>query len=220
MKRLLLLGVSGLAAVVTTAVLVAPALGTSPPPRLGLPRSTNLADLAPATLASIRFQRVEQAIAAGYVIDSPCVSDPEMGGMGVHYANHALMNDPALDPGKPEILVYQPDRNGRLRLGALEYFRRAADQTPPIDQSDKPTLFGMRSTVSCRRTRPTTGGTTTCTSGSGGPTRAGSSPRSTRTSTAPPDRGALSRRGAAPAGRTTRRPGIDAVQPDGEVSVS
>lgn len=143
MKRLLLLGVSGLAAVVTTAVLVAPALGTSPPPRLGLPRSTNLADLAPATLASIRFQRVEQAIAAGYVIDSPCVSDPEMGGMGVHYANHALMNDPALDPGKPEILVYQPDRNGRLRLGALEYFRRAADQTPPIDQSDKPTLFGM-----------------------------------------------------------------------------
>ena len=143
MKRLLLLAVSGLAAVVTTAVLVAPALGTSAPPRLAVPPSTNMFDLAKATLASVRFQRVEQAIAAGYVLDSACVSDPTYGGMGVHYANHALMDNPALDPAKPEILVYVYDRNGRLRLGALEYFRRAADQTAPIDESDKPTLFGQ-----------------------------------------------------------------------------
>jgi hypothetical protein len=145
MKRLLAFGVTGLAAVIATAVLVAPALGTDA--RQGQAQAVvaggDTVELAKAMIVSLRFRTVDKAIAAGYVIDSPCVSDPTYGGMGVHYMNHALANDPAIDAAKPEILVYQPNRNGQLILGAVEYFRRAADQTPPIDQSDKPTLFGV-----------------------------------------------------------------------------
>lgn len=147
MKKLLAFGVSGLAAVVATAVLVAPALGIGARQAVVqgqvMVGAENSIDLARAFLASLKYPTPEQAIAAGYVIDSPCVADPTLGGMGVHYMNHALANDPAIDAAKPEILVYQPNRAGQLRLGALEYFRRAADQVPPIDQSDKPSLFGV-----------------------------------------------------------------------------
>ena len=51
---------------------------------------------------------------------SECVSHPELGGMGHHYVNLALM-DGELDPAAPEVLVYEPMRNGRLRLVAVEY---------------------------------------------------------------------------------------------------
>jgi hypothetical protein len=148
MKRLLAFGVSGLAAVIATAVLVAPALGTDPrtlQANAEIAGGSDSIDLARAFLVSLKYPTPQQAIAAGYVIDSPCVSDPVLGGMGVHYAHLGLMNDPAIDAAKPEVLVYNFNRAGQLRLSALEYFRRAADQNPAdgLDQSDKPVLFGM-----------------------------------------------------------------------------
>jgi hypothetical protein len=147
MKKLLAFGTAGLAALVATAVLVSPALGTGSTGAATQPAALVSVggglDLTRAIIATARFQSVQQAQAEGYVIDSPCISDPALGGMGVHFMNHALANDPAIDPTRPEILVYEPGPAGVLRLVALEYFRRAADQVPPIDQSDKPTVFGQ-----------------------------------------------------------------------------
>jgi len=51
--------------------------------------------------------------------------------------------DPAIDSLRPELLLYVPKENGKLRFVGVEYMRRAADQTPPIDSSDKPSLFGV-----------------------------------------------------------------------------
>jgi hypothetical protein len=145
-RKLLAFGVAGLAAVIATAVLVAPALGTGARTAIvqgeTITSAQTSVDLARAFLVSLRYPTPQAAMAAGYVLDSPCVSDPTLGGMGVHYANLALMADPAIDATKPEVLVYNFNRGGQLRLSALEYFRRAADQTPPFDESDKPTLFG------------------------------------------------------------------------------
>ena len=90
------------------------------------------------------YHSVEQAVGAGYIFsaDEPCISSP-LGTMGTHRVNPALMADPAIDPLRPEILLYVPKDNGKLRLVGVEYLRRAADQTPPIDASDKPSLFGV-----------------------------------------------------------------------------
>jgi hypothetical protein len=146
MKKLFAFGLSGLAAVIATAILVAPALGTGT--RAAVVQGETIAsaqdsvDLAKAFLVSLKYPTPQHALAAGYVLDSPCVSDPVLGGMGVHFAHLGLMADPAIDVTKPEVLVYNSTRGGQLRLSALEYFRRAADQTPPFDESDKPTLFG------------------------------------------------------------------------------
>jgi hypothetical protein len=77
-------------------------------------------DLAQVRAATAQFQQVETAEAAGYVLASPCVAHPELGGMGYHYVNFGLV-DLELDPLQPEILVYAPLPNGKLKLVAVEY---------------------------------------------------------------------------------------------------
>jgi hypothetical protein len=74
--------------------------------------------------ATERFQNVEEATAAGYADALTCVSGPEEGAMGVHFANAELIGDGALDPERPELLVYEP-KNGELRLVAVEYLALA-----------------------------------------------------------------------------------------------
>lgn len=103
----------------------------------------------PAVLQEVRaavakYHSFEQAARAGYSVEhEPCVASPA-GAMGVHAINRALVDDPAIDPLEPEILLYVPKENGKLELVGVEYLRIAADQNPAdgFDQSDKPALFG------------------------------------------------------------------------------
>lgn len=99
-------------------------------------------DLRRARDATRRFRDVDVARAAGYQATGECTDDPKYGGMGIHYANEELIAAGELDVTKPEILVYQPTRDGRLRLGAIEYFQVDADQDLNTDD-DRPSLFGL-----------------------------------------------------------------------------
>jgi hypothetical protein len=67
------------------------------------------------------FHRFETAAAAGWGTQiTGCFSDPTLGGMGYHYGNVALI-DGTVDALAPELLLYEPQKNGRLRLVAVEY---------------------------------------------------------------------------------------------------
>jgi hypothetical protein len=99
-------------------------------------------DLRRAREATRVFRDVEAARRAGYAATGECAQDPKYGAMGIHYGNADLIADGELDVTKPEILVYQPTRRGKLRLGAIEYFQADADQDLATD-SDRPSLFGM-----------------------------------------------------------------------------
>jgi hypothetical protein len=70
--------------------------------------------------ATARFHRLEVAIQEGYAPFGPCFSDPA-GGMGFHYANAELMEDPAVDPLHPELLLYEEQEDGSVRLVGVEY---------------------------------------------------------------------------------------------------
>jgi hypothetical protein len=133
MYRFIITALGLAAAVVAVGVTAAVARDGSLPP-----------DLQKVRAAVARYHSFEQAERAGYILEAgePCVSAPP-GTMGIHVVNEALMTDPAIDPLQPEILLYVPRDNGKLKLVGVEYFRRAADQTPPIDASDKPSLFGV-----------------------------------------------------------------------------
>jgi len=63
--------------------------------------------------------------------------------MGIHYVNGARVTDAVLDPALPEVLVYQPLPNGKLRLVAAEYviFQGAWLQA---GNTGTPTLFGQQ----------------------------------------------------------------------------
>jgi hypothetical protein len=74
--------------------------------------------------STARYQRLEAALADGYVLASPCVP-----GMGYHYQKEKLL-DGVVDPSQPEFLVYEPQKNGRKRLVAAEFMVPAEDWDP------------------------------------------------------------------------------------------
>ena len=86
------------------------------------------------------FHQFETAARAGWGSQiTGCFSDPTQGGMGYHYGNVALI-DGTVDVLEPELLLYEPQKNGRLRLVAVEYivpFTEWTSAEPPrlFDQS-------------------------------------------------------------------------------------
>lgn len=71
--------------------------------------------------ATERFRDVAVAEAEGYALMFGCVSGPDWGAMGLHYVNLALVGDGVLDPAKPEIIIYEPLPNGRVRLTGADF---------------------------------------------------------------------------------------------------
>src|SRR5688572_26395689 len=92
--------------------------------------------VATVRAATERFQDVEAAKAAGYGLFHGCVSGPEEGAMGIHFANGALVGDGVLDAARPEALLYEV-RNGQYELLAVEYVVvadawHAHSEAPPV----------------------------------------------------------------------------------------
>jgi hypothetical protein len=77
--------------------------------------------LAAVRRATARFHRVEVALQEGYVSTVQCAALPGVGAMGVHYIKPSLMGDAGFDPLQPEVLVYEPQKNGKFKLVAVEY---------------------------------------------------------------------------------------------------
>jgi len=85
----------------------------------GAPVNQDLARLRQVTAG---FQDFNTAYHAGWNTQiTPCMTDPAgAGGMGFHYGNVGLINGTATVEN-PQLLLYEPGKNGRLRLVAVEY---------------------------------------------------------------------------------------------------
>jgi hypothetical protein len=93
-------------------------------------------DLARARAATAKYHNFDQAVADGFVQVSPCVEVPGLGGMGYHYLNFARF-DTNVDPSEPELLLYMPNKNGKMQLVAVEYAAVYTGSNPA------PVLFGQ-----------------------------------------------------------------------------
>jgi hypothetical protein len=71
--------------------------------------------------ATARFKDVAVAEAEGYQLLFGCVSGPDSGAMGLHYVNLSLIGDAVLDPARPEIIIYEPVGNGRVKLLGADF---------------------------------------------------------------------------------------------------
>ena len=98
-------------------------------------------ELALARLATFRYHRIEEAVAAGYVPASPCMDMPDGEMHVVHYLNLSLVDD-RVRAWEPEVLLYRPDGEGRLQLVGVAYIKPDADGDPATNE-DRPTLFGV-----------------------------------------------------------------------------
>jgi hypothetical protein len=78
----------------------------------------------------------------GYALVFGCVSGGDFGAMGIHFLNGALL-DGEVVPDKPEILLYEPLPNGRIRLTGVDYLvdKKAWEANP--DHKGPPELNGQ-----------------------------------------------------------------------------
>jgi hypothetical protein len=99
--------------------------------------------------ATSDFRDVDLAIAAGYRSLGACVSGPEEGAMGIHYAA-PFINDGALRVDEPDLLLYELS-GGVLRLVGVEYLQEVAGWSgpPPVLAGqqfqfvDSPNRYGL-----------------------------------------------------------------------------
>jgi hypothetical protein len=68
-----------------------------------------------------RFKDVAMAEAEGYALQFGCVSGADAGAMGMHFVKGALVGDGEVNATRPEIVIYEPMPNGRLRLIGADY---------------------------------------------------------------------------------------------------
>lgn len=68
-----------------------------------------------------RFRDVSVAEAEGYALMFGCVSGDDGGAMGLHYVNLPLVGDGVIDPARPEIVIYEAQPDGRLKLTGADF---------------------------------------------------------------------------------------------------
>lgn len=97
-------------------------------------------ELSDARRATAPFHNVRKAENAGYGQITECVEHPTLGAQGIHYGNGSLIANSEVDADQPEVLMYEPRKNGKLRLVGVEYI-------VPFDfvaaDADPPELFGQ-----------------------------------------------------------------------------
>lgn len=104
--------------------------------------------------ATARFRDVSVAEVEGYALMFGCVSGRDWGAMGLHYVNLSLVTDGVLDASRPEIVIYEPLPNGRLRLVGADFLVFAGDwhaanaETPQLGGQllhlfESPNRFGL-----------------------------------------------------------------------------
>ena len=97
-------------------------------------------ELAELRRLTAPFHDISAAKAADWNVQlTGCMENPPAGGMGYHYANLGLIDGTA-EVQRPQLLLYEPEKNGRMRLVAVEYIipYSFVPETAPA-----PRLFGQ-----------------------------------------------------------------------------
>jgi hypothetical protein len=104
--------------------------------------------------ATERFRDPAAAEAEGYGLMLGCVSGGDFGAMGLRFVNSALAGDDVMDPARPEIVIYEPACDGRMRLIGADFlvFKDVWDAAHPAPPQlmgqlfhlfDAPKRFGL-----------------------------------------------------------------------------
>ena len=104
--------------------------------------------------ATERYKDVRAAENDDFLLQFGCVSGPDSGAMGLHYVNMARVLDGELDAARPEIVIYEPQPNGRPKLIGADFLVladawNATHQGPPqlmgqlFHLFESPNRFGL-----------------------------------------------------------------------------
>jgi hypothetical protein len=90
---------------------------------MGIPPG-GTADVARMRAATSVYHDFSRAEEDGFVDASgvmECAEHPELGAMGIHFLRRDHFEDLAVDPARPEILLYLPQPDGRMELVGVEF---------------------------------------------------------------------------------------------------
>jgi len=141
-NKRILMGAAVLGAAAVAAVAVVASTGTSD---ASSPAASDGTSAVRAATASYHDSAVAVKDGYGELKDAKgiaCIDKTGVGGMGIHYVKGALVGDPAEKAETPELVIYEPQKNGQLRLVAAEYvvlqsaWAKAGNAAPP-------SLFGQ-----------------------------------------------------------------------------
>lgn len=112
--------------------------------------SADAGQLAGLRKVTARFHRLEAAMAAGYETQiTPCWAHHSAGAMGYHYGKTDLL-DAEVDLLQPEVVMYEPQPGGHMRLVGMEYIVPLAAWEEAghdlDDPADVPELLGQKYT--------------------------------------------------------------------------
>ncbi len=105
--------------------------------------------------ATERFKDVKAAEKEGYLLEFGCVSGDDFGAMGLHYVNDTLVNNGIVDVTRPQIVLYEAQPDGSLKLTGADYLVIASSWdekhpgTPPqlmgqfFHYFESPNRFGL-----------------------------------------------------------------------------
>jgi hypothetical protein len=88
------------------------------------------------------FHDFDAAVDAGWFAQiTPCLEEPGLGAMGFHYGKPEFISDGGtVDLLQPELLLYEPHKNGKLRFVGVEYIVPFTDRPAT---AAPPTLLGQ-----------------------------------------------------------------------------
>jgi hypothetical protein len=91
-------------------------------------------DFARAVKATAKYHDINKAFADGYEQEGPFAVNDKGEGMGVHFTKQSINHDTVLDPTQPETLLYEPQKDGSMKLVGIEYHVDAdlVDHAPKI----------------------------------------------------------------------------------------
>ena len=93
--------------------------------------------------STARFKDVSVAEAEGYSLLFGCVTGPDSGAMGLHYVNLALVGSGVVDATKPQIVIYEPQPDGRLQLIGADFLVLADQWNKAHPGQGAPQLMGQ-----------------------------------------------------------------------------
>ena len=92
--------------------------------------------------ATARFVDINVAMHEGWKPATPCVSGPTGGAMGVHFVLPSRVTDGQLNASEPEALIYEPGRDGSMRLVGVEFIVIADDWAKAHPGGGAPSVDG------------------------------------------------------------------------------
>jgi hypothetical protein len=93
--------------------------------------------------STAKFKDVSVAEAEGYSLLFGCVTGPDSGAMGLHYVNMAVVGSGIVDATKPQIVIYEPQPDGHLRLIGADFLVLADQWDQAHPGQGAPQLMGQ-----------------------------------------------------------------------------